>query len=72
MLENYVGVENFRKGLKHYLTKYRYSNAEGQDLWNSIGSIAHKPVKPMMKTWIDIVGYPIVTAQRENSHGRQP
>ena len=50
MLENYVGVENFRKGLKHYLTKYRYSNAEGQDLWNSIGSIAHKPVKPMMKT----------------------
>ena len=68
MLENYVGVENFRKGLKHYLTKYRYSNAEGQDLWSSIGSIAHKPVKPMMKTWIDIVGYPIVTAQRENSH----
>ena len=68
MLENYVGVENFRKGLKHYLTKYRYSNAEGQDLWNSIGSVAHKPVKPMMKTWIDIVGYPIVTAQRENSH----
>ena len=68
MLENYVGVENFRKGLKQYLTKYRYSNAEGQDLWNSIGSIAHKPVKPMMKTWIDIVGYPIVTAQRENSH----
>ena len=68
MLENYVGVENFRKGLKHYLTKYRYSNAEGQDLWRSIGSIAHKPVKPMMKTWIDKVGYPIVTAQRENSH----
>jgi len=37
MLDNYVGVENFRCGLKHYLTKHKYSYAEGQDLWNSIG-----------------------------------
>jgi len=67
MLENYVGVENFRNGLKHYLTKHKFSNAEGQDLWNSIGKIAHKPVSSMMKTWIDQVGYPIVDVKRENS-----
>jgi len=67
MLENYVGIENFRKGLKHYLTKHRYSNAEGQDLWKSIGKIAHKPVETMMKTWIDQVGYPVVNVKRDNS-----
>ena len=64
---NYVGIENFRKGLKHYLTKHRYSNAEGRDLWNSIGKIAHKPVDSMMKTWIDQVGYPVVNVKRNNS-----
>ena len=67
MLENYVGVENFRKGLKHYLTSHKFSNAEGQDLWNSIGKISHKPVSSMMKTWIDQVGYPVVDVKRENS-----
>jgi tricorn protease interacting factor F2/3 len=68
MLENYVGTENFRKGLKHYLTKHKYSNAEGHDLWNSIGKIARKPVKSMMKTWVNQVGYPLVVVARKNSH----
>ena len=67
MLENYVGLENFRKGLKHYLTSHKFSNAEGQDLWNSIGKISNKPVSSMMKTWIDQVGYPVVDVKRENS-----
>jgi len=67
MLENYVGIENFRKGLKYYLTQHRYSNAEGQDLWKSIGKIARKPVDSMMKTWIDQVGYPVVDVKRNNS-----
>ena len=67
MLENYVGIENFRKGLKYYLTQHRYSNAEGQDLWKSIGKVAHKPVDAMMKTWIDQVGYPVVDVKRNNS-----
>ena len=67
MLENYVGIENFRKGLKYYLTQHKYSNAEGQDLWKSIGRVAHKPVDTMMKTWIDQVGYPVVDVKRNNS-----
>ena len=67
MLENYVGIENFRKGLKYYLTQHRYSNAEGRDLWKSIGKVAHKPVDAMMKTWIDQVGYPVVDVKRNNS-----
>jgi tricorn protease interacting factor F2/3 len=67
MLENYVGIENFRKGLKYYLTQHKYSNAEGQDLWKSIGKVAHKPVDAMMKTWIDQVGYPVVDVKRNNS-----
>ena len=68
MLENYVGKENFRKGLKYYLTKHRYNNAEGKDLWAALGKVAQKPVKSMMNTWINQVGFPIVEVTRKNSH----
>ena len=33
MLENYVGKENFQRGLQHYLKKHMYQNARGESLW---------------------------------------
>jgi len=50
MLENYVGESNFRKGLKHYLRKYMYKNAVGQDLWDSIEEVSKLPVGKMVNT----------------------
>jgi len=60
MLENYLGEEIFRKGLQHYLNKFKYSNATTDDLWNSLEKVSKKPVKKMMNTWTKQVGYPLV------------
>jgi tricorn protease interacting factor F2/3 len=68
MLESYVGENNFRKGLHHYLKKNMYSNATGDDLWSSIGNIAKKPVRTMMNSWIQQVGFPLVKVSKQNSH----
>ena len=67
MLENYVGEANFRKGLKHYLRKYMYKNAVGQDLWDSIGEVSKLPVGKMVNTWIKQVGFPILNVKKQNS-----
>ena len=67
MLEHFVGKKNFQNGLKMYLTKHQYSNAEGSDLWNAIGHVSKQPVDKMMKTWINQMGFPIVSATRKNS-----
>ena len=67
MLEQYVGESNFRKGLKRYLTQYKYQNATGDDLWNSIGIVSKKPIRKMVKTWIDQIGFPIIETQQKNS-----
>ena len=67
MLEHFVGKKNFQNGLKKYLTKYQYSNAQGSDLWNSIGSVSKQPIDKMMKTWIKQVGFPLVSVSRKNS-----
>ncbi len=62
MLENFIGEENFRKGLHSYLKKHEYSNATTEDLWNSLGSASRKPVRVMMNSWVKQVGFPVVEA----------
>jgi len=67
MLEYFVGAKNFKNGLRHYLTKHKYKNAAGHDLWDSIGTVSKKPVKSMMNSWIRQVGFPLVEAEMKNS-----
>lgn len=67
MLERYVGEKNFRAGLKQYLKKYSYANAEGRDLWDAIGKASRLPVRAMIDTWIRQTGFPVVDAARSRS-----
>jgi len=67
MLEHFVGKKNFQNGLKKYLIKHQYSNAEGSDLWNAIGQVSKQPIDKMMKTWINQVGFPLISVTRKNS-----
>lgn len=61
MLEEYMGADDFRKGLREYLTHYKFSNATGDDLWDSLEKASGKQVKAVMKAWIQKPGYPVVT-----------
>ena len=36
MLEQYLGEEEFRRGVSHYLTVHEYGNTETSDLWDAI------------------------------------
>lgn len=67
MLENFIGDDNFRKGLHSYLKKHEYANATTEDLWNSLGSISRQPVRQMMNTWVRQVGYPVIEAKVKDS-----
>ena len=67
MLENFVGEKNFRNGLKHYLTKHKYKNATGYDLWDAIGKISKLPVRAMMDSWIKQIGFPVVEVNQKDS-----
>ena len=60
MLEHYVGEPNFQKGLKKYLSDFKYQNAKGQDLWNAIGKASKMPVLSMVNTWLKQPGFPLV------------
>ena len=60
MLENYLGEDSFREGLREYLTSHSYSNAQTDDLWESLSLASKKNVKSMMDSWIKQTGYPII------------
>ena len=68
MLENYVGEPNFQKGLKKYLSDFKYKNAKGQDLWNAIGKASGMPVTSMINTWLKQPGFPVVEINQDGSN----
>ena len=68
MLEHYVGEPNFQKGLKKYLSDFRYKNAEGKDLWDAIGKASKMPVTSMVNTWLRQPGFPLVEINQDGSN----
>jgi tricorn protease interacting factor F2/3 len=67
MIENYVGEEKFRDGIRIYLKRYQYGNAMGSDLWSCIEEASGMPISRIMEAWIKRKGYPFITASREGS-----
>ena len=66
MLEQYLGEDRFRDGVRHYLIKHSYGNAETTDLWDAIEETSGAPVRAMMDTWVFQGGFPLVTLSRPN------
>ena len=61
MLEQYLGPEPFRDGIRRYLDRHRYGNTETTDLWDAIEATSGEPVRAIMDTWIFQGGHPVVS-----------
>ena len=61
MLEQYLGEELYRNGIRHYLLKHSYANTKTTDLWDALEEVSGQPVRDVMNTWILQGGYPLVT-----------
>ena len=62
MLEQFVGADKFRDGIRSYMTTHAYGNTVTSDLWNAIGSTTDLPVDQIMHEWIYQGGFPLVDA----------
>lgn len=61
MLEQYLTPEQFQTGIRHYLGKHAYDNAETTDLWDAIEDATRQPVRAMMDSWVFQPGYPLIS-----------
>ena len=67
MLGEYLGYDNFRNSLRHYLKKHSYKNTNTIDLWDAFEKTSKKPVKNIMKGWTSQTGYPLLTVKGKSS-----
>jgi puromycin-sensitive aminopeptidase len=65
MLEQYLGADGFRAGIRRYLKAREYGNAETTDLWDAIEEATGEPVRRIMDTWIFQGGHPIVSVSAD-------
>lgn len=65
MLAEYLGKDKFRNGLRQYLKKHSYKNANTLDLWNAFEKVSNKPVNQIMSSWTQKTGYPLLTVTQK-------
>ena len=63
MLEQFIGPEQFRKGLYRYLSGHEYGNARTNDLWEAMEEESEQPVIAMMNSWVRQTGFPVIRAE---------
>lgn len=69
MLQQYLGEEEFRRGVQHYLATHAYGNTETSDLWDAIEAVnPNTPVRRLMDSWIWQPGFPLVSARLDGDH----
>jgi len=63
MLEQFLGEETFRDGIRIYLKRHAYANTVTADLWAALEEASSLPVGQIMDTWIYQGGYPLISVE---------
>jgi aminopeptidase N len=66
MLVNYMGEENFKNGMRHYLQLHKLGNAKTEDLWSAL-STTGADINSFMHNWVREQGYPLVEVTRKGN-----
>ncbi len=63
MLEQYLGAERFRDGVRQYLDDHAGGSTETTDLWDAVEATAQEPVRRTMDAWVFRPGHPEVVVE---------
>jgi aminopeptidase N len=69
MLENYVGAEAWRTGVRSYIKAHAYGNAVSDQLWQHIEQAAKKPVTAIAHDFTLQPGVPLIRVSDYSCHG---
>ena len=72
MLEHWLGEEKFRAGIQSYLKEHRWSTATAPDMARALSSASGEKVGPVMSSFVDKTGVPLVELQLDCSGKAEP
>ncbi len=61
MLENYVGADAWRDGVRRYMKAHAYSNTRSDDLWQAVEATAGKPITAIAHDFTLQPGVPMIS-----------
>ncbi|MEM9652385.1 MAG: M1 family aminopeptidase, partial [Actinomycetota bacterium] len=67
MLEQYLGEDPFRAGIRRYMAQHQFGNAETTDLWDALEEETGEPVRRIMDSWIFQGGFPLVSVTADGN-----
>jgi puromycin-sensitive aminopeptidase len=65
MLEQHIGADVFRDGVRTYLKAHAYGNTVTTDLWDALEDASGQPVRDVMNTFILQGGHPLISLHGE-------
>lgn len=63
MFEEWVGEEAFQEGIRAYINKHEWGNAEADDLWQALTESTDRDMNAPLSTFILQPGVPLVTIE---------
>jgi alanyl aminopeptidase len=60
LIESMVGEKAFQKGIRTYMENNAWKNAQADDLWKVLSTVADFDVPAMMKTYLEQPSYPLI------------
>jgi aminopeptidase N len=69
MLESYVGEDKFREGIRAYVKKFAFANAQAEDFWSTMTAVTKQPIDRIMPTFVMQAGAPLVSASAHCEEG---
>ena len=64
MVEDWLGPDVFRDGMRRYMQAHRYGNATSADLWAALGAASHRDVAHVAASFTEQPGIPLVHVAR--------
>ncbi len=71
MVEDWVGPDIFRDGMRRYMKAHQYGNATSADLWLALSAASHRDIAAIAAGFTEQPGIPLVHMERtcQDGHG---
>jgi puromycin-sensitive aminopeptidase len=70
MIEQFLGEDVFRKGVRDYMKVHQYRNTAAADLWAALGAASGQPVSTIAKDWFTQPGFPLISLEASENQFR--
>jgi len=69
MIENYIGEDAFREGIRAYMKRYAHQNTVTDNLWDELEAASNKKIKELAGDFINQPGVPLIAVESAAADG---